>query len=262
MKIQRADALHAGRATQVYPVEVSVLMPVFNAEETLLRAVQSVQQQTFNNWELLLIDDGSTDRSAAICAQLQCSDHRVRLLSMGRNQGAACARNFGLSGARGRYIAFLDADDVWLPSKLSHQLAFMRAGSHAFAYTGFWKANGHRLRRIKVPKKVTHRALMRGNVIGCLTAIYDRSVFGSVPMPDLPMRHDFALWLKLLRRHDMAAGLNAPLAIHHRRRDSLSASNAKAARALWHVYREHLGHSVAASVYFLSRQIGQRLWRG
>lgn len=245
-----------------FPVTVSILMPILNAQDTLVRAVGSVQRQTFQNWELILIDDGSQDQSRAMCQAWDQNNIRIRMVRLTKTQGAARARNHGLAAARGRYIAFLDADDEWLPEKLSRQINHMRRGGHAFSYTGYWKVQGQHQRYLSVPQRISRAQLLKGNVIGCLTAMYDRAHFGSVPMPNLPMRHDFALWLELLKKTNSAAGLCEPLAIHHRRSGSLSSSNVAATRALWRLYRHHLAYSRWVSAYFLTRQIASRLWRG
>ncbi|EIE49044.1 glycosyl transferase [Salipiger aestuarii] len=226
---------------------VSVIVPVFNAGPVLERAVASVLAQELGDWELLLIDDGSTDTSAAVIETLAARDPRIRGLSQGRNSGAAAARNAGLDAARGRYIAFLDADDVWLPQKLRLQLAYMTAQGAAFSYTGFWRMNGAGQFRVRVPARVDHRTLLRHNVIGCLTAIYDRSVLGAVPMPEFARSHDYALWLDILSRIEFAAGLDEPLALYFRTKGSLTSSRLKSLAGTWEVYRAHQKLSRSAS---------------
>ncbi len=226
---------------------VSVIVPVFNAAPVLERAAASVLAQDLDDWELLLIDDGSTDDSAGVIEQLAARDPRIRGLSQGRNTGAAAARNAGLDAARGRYIAFLDADDAWLPQKLRLQLGFMTAQGAALCYTGFWRMSGAGQVRVRVPARVDHRALLRHNVIGCLTAIYDRSVLGSVPMPEYARSHDYALWLDILSRTDFAAGLDEPLALYFRTQGSLTSSRLKSLAGTWEIYRAHQKLSRRAS---------------
>ncbi|WP_369411346.1 glycosyltransferase family 2 protein [Phycobacter azelaicus] len=270
-----SDPLAAARTQSATPVEpvpqtrsdlvdglVSVIMPVFNAEKTLTRAVASVQAQDYPDWELVLIEDGSSDGSADLCADLAAADPRIRVLRQSRNSGAAAARNAGLAQARGRYIAFLDADDEWLPEKLTSQLSFMEASGASFSYTGFWRQRGAQRRQVRVPAAVDRAQLLKGNVIGCLTALYDRAHFGTVEMPDLRMRQDFALWLKLLEQGGRAHGLDRPLAIHHVQPDSLSAPKGRAIRATWQMYRTHLGFSPARAGWYLSNHLLRRLLRG
>ncbi len=241
---------------------VSVIMPVFNAEETLQRAVASVQAQDYPDWEVILIEDGSSDGSADLCADLAAADPRIQVLHQPRNSGAAAARNSGLKIARGRYIAFLDADDEWLPEKLSCQLAFMQARGAHFSYTGFWRQRGTERHQVRVPERVDRNRLLKGNVIGCLTALYDRAHFGTVEMPALRLRQDFALWLKLLERGEAAHGLDRPLAVHHVQPNSLSAPKGRAIRATWQMYRSHLGLSPIRAGWYLSNHLLRRLLRG
>jgi len=241
---------------------VSIIMPVYNAETTLKKAVASVLAQCFQAWELLLIEDGSQDGSAEICARLACQDDRIRLLWQPGNTGAAAARNAGLTAARGRYIAFLDADDRWFENKLQRQLAFMHETGTVFAYSGFWRVRGSERHQVRVPERVTRADLLRGNVIGCLTAIYDREYFGTLQMPLLQMRHDFAFWLLLLEHCDEARGIDEPLAIYRVHQHSLTAGRRQAMQATWHMYRTHLGLPTWQSAWYMSNHLVRRCLRG
>jgi teichuronic acid biosynthesis glycosyltransferase TuaG len=236
---------------------------VFNAQSTVSRAVASIQAQDFTSWEAILIDDGSTDGSGTLCARLADADSRIRVLQQNRNTGAAAARNRGIADARGRLIAFLDADDEWLPTKLSQQIAYMKKTGAALCYSGFWRAReGRDNHRVQVPETVTRTELLRGNVIGCLTAIYDRDQLGSIQMPDMPLRQDFAFWLDILNRIPMAHGLNEPLAIHNRQPGSLTSSRRQVLLANWQLYRHHLGLGVATSARYMAYHLIRRLHRG
>lgn len=245
------------------PPVISVIMPVYNAVQTLERAVESVQAQSRTDWELLLIEDGSKDGSADLCASLAAADLRLRLLRQPGNTGAALARNAGIAQARGRFIAFLDSDDEWLPEKLSLQLDFMVQRGAAFSYTGFWRARADQAHhQIHVPASVDRTELLRGNVIGCLTAIYDRSQFQDQSMPELRMRQDFAFWLQLLEHCPRAYGLDEPLAVHHVTDSSLSSPRGRAMRATWRMFRQHLQLSVGQSAYYMASHLLRRLRRG
>lgn len=237
---------------------VSVITPVWNAAETLGASVASVRAQTEPDWEMWLVDDGSTDDSLARARELAAADPRIRVIALGENRGAAVARNTGIRAARGRFIAFLDADDLWRPSKLSAQLAALRSG-HPFVFSAYQRmdAAGRPLGLVRVPASVDHARLLRGNVIGCLTAIYDSAHFGKVEMPDLRRRQDYGLWLALLRRGGVALGLPDILADYRVRRESLSSNKLVAARATWAVLREVEGLSAPrAGYYFLSYAAG------
>lgn len=251
------------------PITVSILMPAFNALHTLGEAVASVQAQSHTDWELLIVDDASRDGTYARAEALAAEDIRIRLLRHAENKGAAATRNTALAAAQGRYIAFLDADDLWHPDKLRRQLAFMAETGAAFSYTGFWRkysGAGHAQspgqdpgREVHVPRSVDRNTLLRGNVIGCLTAMYDRAHLGDCPMPDLRMRQDFALWLDILTKTDRAQGLQAPLATHHQRPGSLTSNRLRAMRATWAMYRQHLGLPPHQAFRYMSQHLLRRL---
>jgi glycosyltransferase involved in cell wall biosynthesis len=221
------------------PPAVSVVTPVWNAAATLAATVASVQAQSFPDWEMLLVDDGSTDGSRALADRLAAADPRLRVLGQGANTGAAAARNRGIREARGRFIAFLDADDLWRPEKLALQLGALNAGQPlVFAAYRRIDALGRPLGTVRPPARVSRAGLLRGNVIGCLTAIYDSEALGKVEMPPLARRQDYGLWLELLRRTPYAHALPEVLADYRVRPGSLSADKLAAARATWALYRE------------------------
>ena len=234
---------------------VSVLMPIYNAEATLARSVASVRAQSLRDWELLLIDDGSTDGSAALAARLALGDPRIWALVPGGNRGAAAARNLGLVQARGRHIAFLDADDRWHPEKLSRQLAFMVETGAALSYTAYLRVDpeDRLIAHQRAWPVLDYRAMLGPNRMGCLTVIYDRARLGDQPMPEIPLQHDYALWLRLLRLGGPARGLDEPLACCRIARGSLSSDKAAAVRDIWRVWRREEGLSWAASLGALWR---------
>jgi teichuronic acid biosynthesis glycosyltransferase TuaG len=242
---------------------VSVIVPVWNAARTLEATVASVRAQSEPDWEMWLIDDGSTDASLALARQLAAGDARIAVLSLGQNQGAAAARNAGIRAARGRFIAFLDADDLWRPEKLALQLAAMRAG-HAFVFSAYRRmdAEGRPLGTVPALAEVDYARALRGNAIGCLTAIYDSAHFGKVEMPDIRRRQDYGLWLTLLRRGGVAHGLPQVLADYRLGAGSLSSNKLVAARATWRVYRQVEQLPLPrASYYFLCYATGSVLRR-
>jgi glycosyltransferase involved in cell wall biosynthesis len=221
---------------------VSVITPARNAAATLEDTVASVVAQTFPDWEMLVADDGSTDATAMIAGAWAARDPRIRPLPgppAGRSEGPAAARNRALRAARGRFLAFLDADDRWRPEKLARQLAFMAAEAAPFSFTAYRRedAAGRALGTVPAPAAVDYATLLRGNVIGCLTAVYDSAHFGKVEMPPLPLRQDYALWLALLRGGREARGLDAVLADYRVVPGSLSGSKLRAARGTWAVLR-------------------------
>ncbi|MBA3325437.1 MAG: glycosyltransferase family 2 protein [Rhodobacteraceae bacterium] len=248
-------------ATPAPPAEapaVTVVTPVWNAAATLGECVASLAAQTRGDWEMLIVDDGSTDGSRALAAALAEGDGRIRLLGWGARRGAAAARNEGIRAARGRFIAFLDADDLWRPEKLEVQIGYMEASGAPFTFAAVRRIDeaGRPLGVLAAPARVDHARLLKGNVIPCQTAVYDRLHYGAVEMPPLPRRQDYGLWLTLLARGGEAHGLPQVLADWRMRRGSLSANKLVAAAATWRVYREvaglgrgraawHLGHNLA-----------------
>lgn len=218
---------------------VSIVTPVHNAARTLTETIASIRAQDWTDWELWLVDDHSGDGSAAIITEAVTADPRIHALSLSGPTGAAAARNAGIAAARGRYIAFLDADDLWDPGKLSAQIPVLEGGA-GFVFAAYRRmdADGHYLSTVTVPERVDYTRALAGNPIGCLTAIYDSARYGKVPMPDLPRRQDYALWLQLLRQHGPAIGIQTPLASYRVQPGSLSANKLMAARATWTVLRD------------------------
>lgn len=240
---------------------VSVITPCFNAADTLARTVASVRAQNFTDWEIFISDDGSTDDSIAVAERLAAADSRIRVLcGTGENRGAARARNRAIAVSRGRYIAFLDADDEWLPEKLSRQIGFMQAETVAFSYTGFFRQKNGNKRQVDVPASVSFDELLRGCVIGCLTVVYDSAVFGRVNMPELRFRQDYGTWLMLLRRTDRAWAVQSPLAIHHARAGSLSSNRLRVSAGTWRMYRQVAGLSCYRATVCLASHLWRRLW--
>jgi teichuronic acid biosynthesis glycosyltransferase TuaG len=218
-------------------------MPAFRATATLAASVASVQAQTRGDWELLIIEDGSGDGTLALALALAAHDPRIKIIALPANGGAARARNAGLAQVRGRYIAFLDADDLWVADKLEQHLAFMAQTGAVFSYTAYLRVTGGRQRWVKIPATVSYAALLRGNCIGCCTVIYDSAVLGRVPMPDLRLRQDYGLWLRLLQLTPLAHGLPQALSLHSRHRGSLSSGWWRRIWGTWVLYREAEGLS-------------------
>lgn len=212
---------------------------------------------------MIIIDDGSADTTYDIAQSLAREDQRLRVLRHSKGQqGAAAARNTGLKAAQGRYIAFLDADDEWMPDKLAQQLAQMRAHRAGLSYTGFMRVSPTAAREVNVPARVTRAQLLRGNLICCSSAVYDRAMLGTVPMPDLPMRQDYALWLTLLAQLPEAVGVQTPLVRLHVTPGSLSSNKWRAMRATWAMHHDHFGTGALRSAFYVVFHTLRRLWRG
>lgn len=218
---------------------VSIITPVHNAYDHIEETIDSVLAQTFSDWELILVDDKSSDDGLEILKKYENKDSRIKLLKNPHNQGAAITRNKGIELAKGRYIAFLDSDDLWKPTKLEKQLEFIKKNEYAFTYTAYEKLKGNKIVGVQeVGEKVSHNELLKTCSIGCLTVMYDTHLLGKMYMPIISRRQDFALWLKILKEIPFAYGLNEPLSIYRLRQDSISGNKLKAAKYQWRVYRE------------------------
>jgi teichuronic acid biosynthesis glycosyltransferase TuaG len=258
------SATSAGVASEPAPV-VSVITPAYNAEAFIVETIASVQAQTLADWELLVADDASTDHTAAIVEAAAVADSRIRLIRLERNGGVARARNAALSAARGRFVAFLDSDDLWLPQKLERQLAFMRAQDAAVSYTAFRRVDetGTRVGRlVPVPARLSYRQLLKNTAIATLTGMVDTAKTGPIRMTEA-RRDDYILWLSLLKRGFVARGLQQDLARYRVVRDSLSSKPKRSAAWVWDVYRkvEKLGPLQAAwcMAHYGARAIMKRL---
>ncbi len=220
---------------------VSIIMPAYNSEYFLPDTIESIINQTFGNWALIVIDYASKDDWRKINRKYENQSQKVNLISMKNNNGPAVSRNAGIEVACGRYIAFLDSDDMWIPEKLEKQLAFMNRNDLALSYTAYHTIDGESgavTGIVHAPEKVDYRELLKQNTIGCLTAMYDTQKLGKIYMPDILKRQDFALWLDILKRTPYAMGLNEPLAYYRQRSDSLSSNKIGASLYNWKLYRE------------------------
>lgn len=218
---------------------VSIITPNYNSARFIGETIESVLAQTYTNWELIIIDDNSTDNSLEVLEQYQ--DHpKIRIISNSVNSGAAICRNQAIEIAKGRFIAFLDSDDVWYPEKLEKQINFMHNNQHVFTYTAYDKINeqGNEIGHIDIPLKLNYQDLLKTCSIGCLTAIYDTNKLGKVYMPDIRKRQDYGLWLKILKQEKFAYGINTSLAKYRVRNNSISSNKLKAAGYQWKIYRD------------------------
>lgn len=240
----------AGRMSEWKANLVSVIMPAHNSQALLEESVRSVICQTYSDWELLIIDDASTDGTLAIARELARTEERIRIIQLTQNAGVASARNRGIAAARGQYIAFLDSDDLWLPNKLRIQIEFMQAGGAAFSFAEYrrFDDSGMLSKPIKVPDSVRYNQLLRGNVIGCLTVAIDRFRIPEVSMP--PIKHeDYVAWLGILKRGNVGWGIHQDLARYRVTSTSVSADKKRAAGWTWDIYRRIERLSLMRSIW-------------
>lgn len=242
---------------------VSIVTPSYNCTNYIHETISSVCSQTLTDWEMIIVDDCSTDNSVSVIKSCIEKDSRIKLIQLKENSGAAVARNTAIEAAQGRYIAFLDSDDLWLPDKLEKQLAFMQLNDYPFSYAAYDKidVNGQVFGHVGVPDRVSYSDLLKMCSIGCLTAIYDKEFFGKVYMPLIRKRQDLGLWLRLLRKTNYAYGLNESLAQYRVRIDSISSNKANAAKFTWRLYRDVESLNLIKASYYFSHYAVRGLLR-
>lgn len=220
---------------------VSIITPSYNSSKFIKDCVASVFSQTYKNWEMIIVDDCSKDNSKEIISELSTKDKRIKPIFLEKNVGAAEARNAAIRQSKGKYVAFLDSDDLWNPKKLEKQLSFMYENEIAFSYTNyqFMSENGEDLSNIiSAPEKMTYDSYLKNTIIGCLTVIIDREKSGEFEMPNIRSSHDMALWLLIMKRGFSAYGLDENLARYRIVSTSNTASKWHAAKDVWKVYRQ------------------------
>ena len=230
-------------------------MPSYNAERFIAESVESVLCQTVEDWELIIVDDASSDGTLDIVADFQQRDPRIRLVTEGTNHGPAHARNRGLEQARGDLIAFIDSDDVWFPEKTAKQVAAMERYQADIAYTGYTRRRDSEQDGtvVAVPARANYQSLLRRNIIGCSTAMVRRSTCGTLRMPPIMRRQDHGYWLSLLRDGSRTAvGINQPLVWYRLHHDSLSANKLVAAKYSWKLLREVERFGLTKSILLFS----------
>lgn len=237
---------------------VSIITPVYNAERYIKQAIDSVISQTYESWELILVDDCSQDSSRLIIEEYSKLEKRINFISLKNNKGVATARNAGIQLAKGKYIAFLDSDDLWLPQKLERQISFMYKQNASMSFTAYELINeyGEKLNKIvDVPAFVDYRGLLKGNVIGCSTVMIDREKINNFQFPILK-HEDYVAWLKLLKNNLSACGLNEVLVYYRKVNNSLSANKFKSAKWVWNIYKniEELPY-ITCCYYFINYAI-------
>lgn len=230
---------------------VSIVTPMFNAGELILQAGEAVHRQTLSDWEWIIVDDNSTDHCSMLARGLAGDDRRiVYLQNPTRSMGPGGARNVGINASQGRWVAFLDADDLWDPVKLEWQTRFMVDHRSGLSYTGYVRRDsaGNALSAVRPPTRITYGELLKRNVIACSTAMYDSEIVGRPLMSTLPQGQDYATWLRLVRQLGHAEGIADPLATYLVRPGSVSSNKRKSALWTWRLYRAELGLPMPASV--------------
>ena len=235
---------------------LTVVIPAYNCADYIEETLNSVLKQTFADFEVIVVDDASTDNSLQLLHQLALADSRLRILSLATNSGQAVCRNRAVTEARGRYIAFLDADDVWLPQKLERQLEFLAARKLPFCFCGYGTIDERSdtiIGDLKIPGRTEYNDLLKSNTICASSVVYDRQLMDDIVMPERPRRReDLISWLAASRAlGGFLYGIPDPLCMIRRLPGSSSSNKLRALRWQWAVYREVVELDPLRSLYYL-----------
>lgn len=232
---------------------ISIVTPVYNAQSFICQTIEMVQAQSYKDWELILVDDCSKDNSCEIIENYlkEQPDERIKLIRKEKNEGAALTRNRGIKEARGRYIAFLDADDVWLSHKLQSQMGYMEKEKAGFVFSAYEFGDENAVgtgRIVHVPEVLNYKQALSRTVIFTTTVLLDTEKIPKelIYMPNVPSE-DSATWWQILRAGYVAKGLDEVLAIYRRPAKSLSSNKLKAIQRIWYLYRKVEKLSLPAS---------------
>lgn len=227
-------------------------MAAYNAENTIGQAITSVIQQTYTDFELIIINDCSTDRTVDVINEFIKKDTRIRLINNSKNMGVSYTRKHGLDEAKGYWIAILDSDDLWLPEKLEKQVEFQKKTNADLLYTGsgFMNVDGKQINwALNVPEIITYRQLLKQNILSNSSALVRKDLYEKYYAVGDDMHEDFAIWLQILRNGIKAYGINEPLLIYRLDDKSKSGNKLKAAMMNWNTYR-YIGLNVLEAAYY------------
>jgi len=233
---------------------VSVITASYNAEKYIQDTIKSVQAQTYQNWEMLITDDCSTDNTCEMVKNLAKNDSRIKLFQLKQNSGPAVARNNSIKEAKGDYLAFLDADDIWFDFHIQESINFGHQKNTPFVFASYKRSNEN-LEYVYsdfiVPPKVSYTDILKSNAISCLTAFINIEKLGKKYMPNVRKRQDMGLWLKYLKDCKFAYGIQKPHAIYRMRDNSLSRNKMDLIKHQWRYYRKIEKLNPIKSLYFL-----------
>lgn len=233
---------------------ISIVVPVYNAEKFLIDTLKTIEKQTYTNWELIFVDDCSTDNSVEIIKGAIKEKLKIKLFQLETNSGAAVARNTGINEAKGRYIAFIDADDIWNEEKLEKQYKFMKEKECSFSFTSYEFANEKGIgngKVVRVPEKINYKQALKNTTIWTSTVMFDVKKLGKqlIQMPNVKRGQDTATWWKVLKQIDYAYGIDSILSYYRRTNSSLSSNKIKALKRTWNLYRNVENLNIFYSFY-------------
>ena len=237
---------------------VSIIMPSYNTAQYISQSIQSVLAQTYLNWELIIVDDCSTDNTENVVSVF-LNDNRIKFLKNERNSGAAVSRNRALREARGKWIAFLDSDDLWEPEKLEKQIAFMKNNGYSFSYTNYVEIDEAGIQsgvKVTGPQKITKTGMYNYCWPGCLTVMYDADEIGLIQIADIKKNNDYAMWLKVCKKVDCYL-LDECLALYRKGRAGSISTNSIKTMVRWHykLFREAEKQGIIQSIINTGRNL-------
>lgn len=237
--------------------KVSIITPMYNTEKFIPETVESVINQTYKNWELLIMNDNSTDSSYEIVKRYADRDPRIKIINAGKNMGVVKGRNTLTEMAEGQFIAFLDSDDYWDKEKLEKQISFMEKENAAVSCTEYTRISetGVPINEIKIIKKITYDDLLKNNYMGCLTVIYNAEKLGKRYFKERRKNEDYVLWLEIIKETGEIHGLKENLAYYRVLDNSRSSNKIDAAKDRWNVYRKVEKLPFFKSVYYFLNYI-------
>lgn len=243
---------------------VSIITPTYNSENFIDETIKSILSQTYNNWELIITDDCSTDNTFDVVSKYAQEDNRIKIYKLNKNSGAGVARNNSIKEAKGRFLAFCDSDDCWLPEKLEKQLQFMMENNCSFSCTSYYtcEENGTIKGKIIAPSKISYFNLICNDNMGCLTTMYDTNKIGKLYMPTIRKRQDWGYKLMIIKKSKYAYGLKECLAKYRLRNNSLSANKFTLVKYNINVYKQVLNYStIKAYLIFFFLFMPSYIWK-
>lgn len=234
---------------------VSIITPTYNCGKFIGETIESVQNQTYQNWEMIIIDDQSTDNTKETVSRYSDKDHRIKYYLLEENSGAAVARTKAMELASGKYMAFLDSDDLWDSSKLIKQISFMKNNNYSFtctAYEQIDEASKSLNRVIKTIPKTDYNRLLLDCPVGNSTVMYDVEKLGKFQVPNIRKRNDDALWLQILKKEKNIYGMNDVLMKYRIRENSISSNKLQLVKYHWILYREIENLSILRSLFHIT----------
>ena len=232
---------------------VSIIMPAYNCGDFIGIALDSVINQSYKNWEVIVVDDCSTDNTADVVQEYIKNDNRIKYHKLEKNSGAAVARNKAVDLASGKYMAFLDSDDVWFQEKLTKQIGFMEENDYGFTCTSYTKIDeqGEYLNRTIVAQPRRDYDGVLKTCPGNSTVIYNAKKLGKFKIPDIKKRNDYVMWLQVIKKEKYLYGIEEPLGSHRIRTEGISSNKKSLVGYHWKVYREIENLSLLKSSYLI-----------